>query len=57
MFATILSWVTGGGISSITGAIRDMRKDALDAGNTASRIELESTIAVMENRRAVLVAD
>jgi hypothetical protein len=57
MLATILSWVTGGGVSSITGAIRDMRKDALDAGNTERRIELESTIAVMENRRAVLVAE
>jgi hypothetical protein len=57
MLATIFSWVTGGGVSSITDAIRDMRKDALDAGNTASRIELEATIAVMENRRAVLVAE
>ena len=57
MLAKVLSWVAGGGVSSITGAIRDMRKDALDAGNTASRIELEATIAGMENRRDVLVAE
>jgi hypothetical protein len=57
MLATILSWFAGGGVSSITGAIRGMRKDALDAGNTERRIELESTIAGMENRRAVLVAE
>ena len=57
MLATVLSWVTGGGISSITGAIRDMRKDALDAGNTERRIELEKTVAVMESRKAVLVAE
>ena len=57
MLATVLSWVTGGGISSITGAIRDMRKDALDAGNTERRIELEKAVAVMESRKAVLVAE
>lgn len=37
MLATILSWFAGGGVSSITGAIRGMRKDALDAGNTERR--------------------
>jgi hypothetical protein len=57
MFAKLASWLLGGGVSAITGSIREMRKDALEAKNASERIELEKEIGTLENRRAVLVAE
>lgn len=57
MLGTLLSWLVGGGVSTITESIRSMRKDALEAGNAEKRIELERETEILENRRAVLVAE
>lgn len=57
IFAKLASWVLGGGVSAITGSIREMRKDTLEAKNASERIELEKEIGTLENRRAVLVAE
>ena len=57
MISQIISWLIGGGVSTITKSIRVMRKDALDAKNAEQRVALEKTVAVLENRRAVMVAE
>jgi hypothetical protein len=56
-FGKIAAWLLGGGVATITESIREIRKDALDAKNTSERIALENEVAVLENRRAVLVAE
>jgi hypothetical protein len=56
-FGKVAAWLLGGGVATITESIREIRKDALDAKNTSERIALEDKVAVLENRRAVLVAE
>ena len=53
----LASMFLGGGASSIAESIRGIRADAANAKNTSARIELEKTAEVLENRRAVLVAE
>ena len=57
MIGMLLSKFLGSGVSEITGSIRQMRKDKLDAQNAEQRIELDKEIAGLENRRAVLIAE
>lgn len=57
MIGQILSWLLGGGVAAITKSIREIRKDELDAKNTADRIKAEKEIATLEARRSVLVAE
>jgi hypothetical protein len=57
IFGKIVSWLLGGGVATITQNIREIRKDALEARNAQERINLESEIAVLENRRSVLIAE
>lgn len=57
LLLTIGSWITGGGLGSITREIRGMRKDALDAKNETQRVKLEKDMALLETKRDVLIAE
>lgn len=54
MFATILSWLTGGGIAAIGRELNAAYQARLDAKNDAERIAAEKWIADLEARRAVI---
>lgn len=41
MIGTILSWLTGGGLSGLAGEIRQAHKDKLEAANDSERIAAE----------------
>lgn len=57
MLATLLAWLTGGGLAAIGKEINRAYQAKLDAKNDAERIEAEKQIAVLEARQAVLIAE
>lgn len=57
MFATILSWLGGGALTKITGALTDAYRAKLLAQNDQQRIEADTLIAKLEAARAVAVIE
>lgn len=52
MFATVLSWLAGGGIAAIGKELRQAHKDRLDAANDSERIAADVRIKELEARQA-----
>ena len=57
MFAAILSWFLGGGLSSITSALTDAYRAKLAAANEADRIAADEMIAQLQAQRDVMAAE
>ena len=57
MFASIASWLLGGGIAAIGKELRQAHKDRLDAANEADRIDADIRVATLEAQQAVLIAE
>lgn len=57
MFATLLSWLAGGGISAIGKQLNRAYELKVNATNDAERIEAELQIAQLSARQAVLIAE
>lgn len=57
MFATILSWLGGGALTKITGALADAYRAKLAAATDAAKLEAEQTIAKLEAARDIALAE
>lgn len=57
MIGTILSWLTGGGITAIGGELRAAYEAKLKAQTDAEKLAAEETIARLEAQRSVLIAE
>ena len=57
ILSTVLKFVAGGGLSSITEQLRLAYKDKIDAANDSDRIEAEQRIAQLQARQAVLIEE
>jgi len=57
ILSTVLKFVAGGGLSSITEQLRLAYKDKLDAQNDSDRIEAEQRIVQLTARQAVLIEE
>ena len=57
MLAWLISFVTGGGLASITGQIADAYKAKQNALTDAAKIEADAQISTLEAQRDVLVAE
>lgn len=56
MFATVLSWLAGGGIAAIGKELRQAHKDRLDAANDSDRIAADVRIKELEARQSSILA-
>lgn len=54
---TILKWVTGGGLSSITSQLGDAYEAKLKADTNTKKLEAEITISRLEAQQSVLIAE
>ena len=55
MIASILSWIAGGGLSSITKSLQEAYRDKLNAQNDANKLEADMRIRDLEARRDIIL--